>query len=222
MEQTGYGAHIARAVRSVPYETAIETEDIAKQLVKEFAIPYGQAKTITNVKLKRMADKGKIERLQKGIYCHVKQTVFGTMTPDIDQVMLKTLILQDGERIGYESGASLFNKLGLTTLTPRNIEITTNRFEVKLPEGCHLKLQRPHTAVTGNNWKYLQFIGILDELPYTYTDVKNAKQILLQYAKKQQLDDLTLIFTARRYYPQKIVLQLIDLLRGVENETTSR
>ena len=51
---------------------------------------------------------------------------------------------------------------------------------------------------------------------------KKPEHLLLQYAKRQQLDNLTLIFTARRYYPQKIVLPLIDLLMDMENETASR
>ena len=157
MEQAGYGEHIAYTVRNVPYEAAIQTEDIAGQLAEKFALPYDQAKAITNVKLKRMADKGEIERLQKGVYCHVKQTFFGKVTPSAEQVLLKTLTLQNGKKIGYESGAFLFNKLGLTTLIPRDIEITTNRYGVKLPEDCHIQLWKPAAFVTDENWKYLQF-----------------------------------------------------------------
>lgn len=222
MEQAGYGEHIAHTVRNVPYEAAIQTEDIAGELAKKFAIPYNQAKTITNVKLKRMADKGEIERLQKGIYCHVKQTFFGKVTPTADQVLLKTLMVQNGAKIGYESGASLLNKLGLTTLIPRDIEITTNRYGAKLPEGCHIKLRKPPMPVTDENWKYLQFIDVLMYLPDAHTDAEKPEVLLRQHAKKQQLDYLTLIFTARKYYPQKIVLPLIDLLMEVENETASR
>lgn len=222
MEQAGYGEHIAQTVKDMPYEAAIQTENIAEQLAEKFALPYDQAKTLTNVKLKRMADKGEIERLQKGIYCHVKQTVFGKVTPSIDQVLLKTLTIQNDVKIGYESGASLFNRLGLTTLIPRDIEITTNRYGAKLPEGCHIKVRKPPTVVTDGNWKYLQFIDIFDELPDAHTDAENPEQLLLQYEKRQQLDSLTLIFTARRYYSQKIVLPLIDLLMEVKNEATSR
>jgi hypothetical protein len=60
MEQTGYGEHIAQTVRNMPYEAAIQTEDIAEQLAGKFALPYDQAKALTNVKLKRMADKCEI------------------------------------------------------------------------------------------------------------------------------------------------------------------
>ena len=65
MEQIGYGEHIAETVKNIPYEAAIQTENIAAQLAGTFDLPYEQAKALTNVKLKRMADKGEIERLQK-------------------------------------------------------------------------------------------------------------------------------------------------------------
>ncbi len=130
--------------------------------------------------------------------------------------------LQNGKKIGYESGASLLNKLGLTTLIPRDIEITTNRYGAKLPEDCHIKLRKPSAVVSDENWKYLQFIDMLAELPEAHTDAEKPERLLLQYAKRQQLDGLTLIFMVRKYYPQKIVLPLIDLLMEVENETASR
>lgn len=222
MEQIGYGEHIADTVRNIPYESAIQTEDIAEQLAVKYALPYDKAKTLTNVKLKRMADKGEIERLQKGVYCHVKQTVFGKVTPSIDEVVIKTLTVQNGTKIGYESGAFLFNKLGLTTLIPRDIEITTNRYGAKLPEGCHIKVRKPSAVVTDENWKYLQFIDMLCELPNAHIDEEKPEQLLAQYAQKQQLDGLTLIFTARRNYTSKILLPIIDLLMEVKNEVTSR
>ncbi len=216
MEQAGYGEHIAHTVRNVPYEAAIQTQNIAGQLAEKFGLSYNQAKAITNVKLKRMADKGEIERLQKGIYCHVKQTIFGKATPSAEQVLLKTLTLQNGKKIGYESGESFFNKLGLTTLIPRDMEITTNRYRAKLSEDCHIRRRKPAVFVTDENWKYLQFLDLLEELPEAHRDVRKPEHLLLQYAKRQQLDNLTLIFTAHRYYPQKIMLPLIDLLM-VEN-----
>ncbi len=215
MEQIGYGEHIVNTVRNMPYESAIQTEDIAERLAERFALPYDQAKTLTNVKLKRMADKGEIERLQKGVYCHVKQTVFGKVTPSIDEIVIKPLTVQNDTKIGYESGVFLFNKLGLTTLIPRDIEITTNRYGAKLPDGCHIKLRKPSAVVENENWKYLQFIDMVSQLPNAHTDAEKPEKLLVQYAKKQQLDGLTLIFTARRHYSPKIVLPLIDLLMEV-------
>lgn len=221
MEQMGYGEHIANTVKKMPYEAAIQTEDIAQKLAETFALPFGQAKTLTNVKLKRMADKGEIERLQKGVYCQIKQTVFGKVAPSIDQVMKQMLTEQGGERVGYESGAILLNRLGMTTLIPCDIEITTNHYGAKLPEGCRIKLKKPVTAITDENWKYLQYIDLISELPQAHVDAERPELLLGNYAKTQELDRLTLIFTARRHYPAKVMLPLVDLLMEVNHELTS-
>lgn len=221
MERIGYGEHISNAVENMPYECVIQTEDIAKKLAAEFELPYDKAKVLTNVKLKRMADKGEIERVQRGVYCHIKQTVFGKVTPSIDEIVIKTLKIQDDKRIGYESGASLLNRLGLSTLLPRDIEITTNRYGAKLPEGCRIVTCKPAATVTDENWKLLQFIDLVSELPNVHIDAENPEQLLRQYAKKQQLDTLMLIFTARKYYSPKVLIPLIDLFKEVEYEVTS-
>ncbi|MBP3038464.1 type IV toxin-antitoxin system AbiEi family antitoxin domain-containing protein [Bacillaceae bacterium Marseille-Q3522] len=221
MEQIGYGEHIAETVKNIPYEAAIQTENIAAQLAGTFDLPYAQAKALTNVKLKRMADKGEIERLQKGVYCQVKQTVFGRVTPSMEQVMKKTLTEQNGARIGYESGAYLMNQLGLTTLIPRDMEITTNRYSAKLPKDCHIKLKKPAVPVKDENWKYLQFIDLTMALSDAHIDVEKPGGLLAGYAKQQELDGLALLFTARKHYPAKVILPLIDLLMEVNDELTS-
>lgn len=215
MEQPGYGEHITSTIRSLPYEAVIQTEDIARHLAKQFAIPYDKARTATNVKLKRMADKGEIERLQKGMYCHVKQSIFGKVTPNIDEMMFKVLTERNGMKIGYETGAALLNRLGLTTLIPREIEVATNNYYVKLPEGCHIKLRKPAAAITDDNWRYLQLIDAVREIQDAHVDAEQPNQILRRFVNKQQLDDLKLIFTARRYYSARTVMQLVDLLMEV-------
>lgn len=221
MERIGYGEHISNCVQNMTYECVIQTEDIAKKLAAEFELPYDKAKVLTNVKLKRMADKGQIERVQRGVYCHIKQTVFGKVTPSIDEIVIKTLKIQDDKRIGYESGVFLLNRLGLSTLLPREIEITTNRFGAKLPEDCRILTRKPPVAVTNENWKLLQFIDLVSELPNAHIDAENPEQLLRQYAKERQLDTLKLIFTARRYYSTKVLLALIDLLMEMNYKVTS-
>jgi len=184
MEQFKYGEFIADTVRNLPFAAAIRTEVIANQLAESFALPYDQARKLTNVKLKRMADRGEIERFQKGMYFHVKETIFGKVTPNIDKMVMKTLTEQDGAKIGYEFGASLLNRLGLTTMIPRDIEITTNRYRTNLPECCHIKVRRPPTVVTDQNWKYLQLIDVVSALPNAHIDADHPEQLLAAYIKK--------------------------------------
>ncbi|MPM59243.1 hypothetical protein SDC9_106083 [bioreactor metagenome] len=76
-------------------------------------------------------------------------------------------------------------------------------------------MRRPPAAVTDENWKYLQFVDAVSELPNTHIDAENPEQLLARYAERQRLDSLTLIFTARKYYTGKVVLRMIDLLMEV-------
>lgn len=219
MRQAGCGAEIARIVRGIPYEDMIQTEDVAEQLAGRLSIPYDKARAAVNVKLKRMSDAGELKRLRKGVYCHVARTAFGPVAPDIDQLVAKSVTVKNGARIGYESGASLMNRLGLTTLLPRTMEITTNQYGIRLPEGCHIKLARPVAAVTDDNWKYLQFLDAASYLPSAHVDAADPNQIMNTLVRKQGLDPLKLIFTARMYYPSKTVLRLTDLLMEANHET---
>lgn len=221
MARRGYGAEIAEIVKAIPYEDPIQTEDVAQQLARRFAMPYDKAKTVTNVKLKRLADQGDLKRLQKGVYCHVKQTIFGPVAPDIDQIVARNMTLRNGMRIGYESGAALFNRLGLSTLLPRKVEITTNQYKATLPDGCRIKLGKPIAAVTDRNWRYLQFIDVVELLPDAHIDAEAPELLLAAFMKKQRLDPLTLIFTARKHYSSKTVLRLTDLLMEIDNDPAS-
>lgn len=211
MARTGYGAEIARIINKMPYNTLIQTDEIANRLASRFSIPGDKAKAAVNVKLKRMCDHGDIRRLRKGEYCRVRQTVFGPILPDIDQLMAARMTLKNGVRIGYESGASLFNRIGLTTLLPRVVEITTNDYGARLPEGCRIRLKKPAAKITDDNWKYLQFIDAVRQIHDISVDAEDSKHILRTLARKQELDPLTLIFTARRYDSVKTLLSLTDL-----------
>ena len=113
------------------------------------------------------------------------------------------------------------NRLGLTTLIPRNMEITTNRYGAKLPKDCHIKLKKPAVPITDDNWKYLQFIDLTMALADAHIDAEKPELLLTGYAKRQELDGLALLFTARKHYSAKVILPLIDLLMEVNNELTS-
>lgn len=139
-------------------------------------------------------------------------TVFGRAVPSVDQRMAAALTERDGRKIGYESGASLYNRLGLTTWIPREIEITTNDYGMKLPEGCHLKPRKPTTTITDENWRYLRFIDVVAGLYEYHVDTEQPDQLLLRLVRMERLDKLTLIQTACRHYSHQTAQQITNLL----------
>lgn len=215
MGQVGYGAEITKAVQEMPYGALIETENIARMLASRFSIPYDKARGAANVKLKRMTDHGEISRIQKGLYCHVRQTPFGPATPDMDALLTKKLTVYHGERIGYGSGEWLLNQWGLASSLPRKVEVTTNQWASGLPSGSHLLLRKPRERVTEENWRYLRFINAVEHLQSAFVDAEGPEVLLRKQAERQELDILRLIFIARRIASAKTVLQIVDLFGEV-------
>jgi len=72
MKRLGYGEFIMNKIADIPYGKPFQTDIIAKAMAEEYAIPVQKANPITNVTLKRLADKGLIERFQKGVYYRQK------------------------------------------------------------------------------------------------------------------------------------------------------
>jgi len=211
VKQRGYGKYVKQAVDKVAYGTIVWPRTIAADMAKEFAIPLGQAMTICNLKLKRLADHGTVVRLQKGTYCRAKQTVFGKLCPSKDELATQMLMRVEGRVTGYETGASALNKLGLITLLPRNREIATNNYRARLPEGCHVAARKPMTEVDNENWRYLQLIDAVDNLPRFPIDVEHPERQLRSFAERQKLDPLRLITMAHKYYSKKTTLRLVEL-----------
>lgn len=214
MKQQGYGEQITNMIKGFPYDKTFNTREVAIQLAKENGILFAQARDLTNNKLKRMADKKEIERFDKGVYFRVKQTPFGVVRPNLEKYAIQTLIQNNGKRIGYESGAAFLNRLALTTLIPKTIEIKTNAYRRKLPEGCAVTAKNPVTEVTDRNFLYLQFLDVVNELPKAHVDARNPKEILKNYAEQKDLDALATIALARKFYPQKTLITTIDILLG--------
>jgi hypothetical protein len=211
MRQLGYGDFVAKIITDIPYEQPFQTEKIAKAMADRYAIPVQKAKAVTNVTLKRLMDKGQLERFQKGIYYRTKQTVFGKTRPTANALEAQVLVRQGDEVIGYETGASLMNKIGLTTLVPKKREIATNAYRKKITDK-NIVAKKPVVAVNADNYRYLQLLDAIKDLSVSHVDAENPKAVLHAYIQKNNLDPLKTLTYAKRYYTQKTVLNLVDVL----------
>lgn len=209
-----YSERICRIVEDFPAGEPFTNESIAEILKKEFGLTLNNAELITNNKLKRMFDEGKVGRIEKGVYYVPKQTVFGQVKPDFDCYAVKILTMDDGEIIGYESGASFLNQIGLSTLISREIEVVTNNYRKKLPEKCHVTVKKPPALVTNENHCYLQLLDAINNMDRLHIDAKNPKDILKSVISKNGLDPVRLAGLAGKYYPQRVLPKVIDIITG--------
>ena len=91
---------------------------------RELGFPAEMTPTVIR-NLNRMVEKGIITKLSKGRYYKPRKTIFGQLKPSPEEIV-KDLLTKDGKAIGYLTGYSVFNQLGLTTQISNIIEIGTN------------------------------------------------------------------------------------------------
>ncbi|MFA5433853.1 MAG: DUF6088 family protein, partial [Candidatus Paceibacterota bacterium] len=205
MERFTYGEFITNKIADIPYGQAFQTDVISEAMAEEYKVPVQKAKPITNVTLKRLADKGLIERFQKGVYYRARQTVFGTARPSEELIEAQLLTRRGDEIIGYETGFSLMNKIGLTTLVPKKREIATNAYRKKIDDRIII-VRKPVISVNADNFRYLQFLDIIRDLPKALIDAENPKALLHAFMERNKLDTVKVLKYAKLHYPQKTLL----------------
>ena len=214
MNTQGFGRHIQDQIYDWPTGEPITTTAVATALAGTFGIDMGDAKKITNVNMKRLADKGELVRVQKGVYGKVKVTRFGKLTPSADE-MLVGLLLHDGDKvIGYIAGPTLLNAIGLSSWMPRERHITTNNYRRKLPAGTPIRVYKPVVTVNDENARYLQAIEAFTAMENYPVDAERPDEILRSMLRNGHIDNERLIWYARKHYGQKTLLTAIDIALG--------
>ena len=139
------------------------------RLPKGYIFTYADFITDVNKKeaiikaLNRMVASGKIMKLAKGKYYKPETTPFGNLLPDQKQVV-KDLLEENGKIIGYLTGYSIYNQLGLTTQVSNTIQIGRNQIRPNFKrERYTISFIKQKNTITKENIPLLQ---ILDALRY--------------------------------------------------------
>jgi len=74
----------------------------------------------------RSVKNGRLKRVEKGRFYRPRTGILGAM-PVSDEALLRDVLYRNGQRCGYITGPSLYNRLGLTTQVPKTIAVATNR-----------------------------------------------------------------------------------------------
>jgi predicted transcriptional regulator of viral defense system len=137
--------------------------------------------------LERLQKKGMIKKISKGVFYIPRKTVFGELGPDSNGILERHLF-DEGKRVAYETGFSLYNRLGLTTQMAFKIKVATKGNPIKIDIGT-LKVSsvKSYVDVTDQNY---QLLGYLDALK----DVKRIPDCSVSQAIKRMsflIKDLT-------------------------------
>lgn len=128
----------------------------------DFDIPVNNRSAL-KMALNRLVDAGKIVRLSKGQYYKPEITEFGQLRPPEYQVV-KDLLEENNKIVGYLTGISIYNKLGLTTQVSNTIQIGTNlERKTKRRGKYNIRFVRQKNTIYKDNIYLLQ---ILDSLRF--------------------------------------------------------
>ena len=153
--------------------------------------------------LNRMVKAGKIAKLSKGKYYKPENTPFGMLQPNQAQVV-KDLLEEDGKTLGYLTGYSIYNKLGLTTQVSNIIQIGKNQIRPNFKrERYFISFIRQKNTITKENIPLLQ---ILDSIRYIKkipdaTIEASCKRLLSIIKNLSEKDKGTMVRLALKYPP---------------------
>ena len=179
------------------------------RLPKGYVFTYADFTTEVNKKeavikaLNRMVVSGKIAKLAKGKYYKPESTPFGNLEPNQFQVV-KDVLEEDGKVIGYLTGYSVFNQLGLTTQVSNTIQIGRNEIRPALKRDRYtIKFVKQKNTITKENIPLLQF---LDAIRYIKkipdNNLSSICGRLLSLLKKMSDKNLaTLVRLSQKYPP---------------------
>lgn len=205
-------------IEQYPEDEPIFIEDIKKYVIGKNEEDNKQENVLKNINviLNRLKNEGIIKAEYKGVYYKPIISMFGAVPLNTNKLRkLKYLEDKDGNIKGYIVGAKLFNKLGLTTLVPNVTDIVTNecKYHKQYDEKLRTYITKPKIEITNENYRYLQFIDILDNKDNIPIDAPNADEILYRIIEECKLDFEKIIKYARETNNRKVLDKLFVIAR---------
>jgi predicted transcriptional regulator of viral defense system len=155
--------------------------------------------------LERLQKEGLIKRITKGVFYKPEQTVFGELKPDYSE-QLRPFLFENGKRIAYETGFSLYNRMGLTTQMAFRIKIASRSKRISINRGA-LKADavKSYAEVTDTNFELLGFLDAIKDIK-RIPDCTASKAIKIISGKINNFNDkqITEMVKYALLYPPRV------------------
>ena len=170
--------------------------------------------------LNRLAASGKIAKLSKGKFYKPEKSTFGKLQPKRYQIV-KDLLEEGGKIIGYLTGYSIYNQLGLTTQISNTIQIGRNTVRPGFKRGEYkISFVLQKNIITKDNIPQLQ---ILDSIRYIKkipdTTISSAIKRLMEIIRKLSEEDKTTLVRLALKYPPAARALLGAILEEIGNRS---
>lgn len=187
----------------------------------DFVTPVHSKETVIKA-LNRMVAAGKIAKLAKGKYYKVETTPFGALQPDLTQIV-KDFLEDNGKTVGYLTGYSIYNKLGLTAQVSTTIQIGKNQIRPALQrERYKISFILQKNIITKDNIPLLQ---ILDAIKYIKkipaSSIENSSKRLFSIIKSLPIESKNIMVRLSMKYPPMTRAFLGAMLNELGDETMS-
>ena len=190
----------------------ITTNQVSQYVEEQLHLEVAAVKKTVNVNMARLEKEGQILRLTRGVYCRKIKTAFGYYIPDKEILFCRQLLRNENEVIGYETGLSALNRIGLVSQMPKKRCIATNLHTKRIPKGMQIEIRKPLVMVNADNFRYLQILDVISQLDMAPVDTAKTAEIVRAAAHGFSLETDQLILLARKYYGQKTLVRTIDIM----------
>ena len=173
--------------------------------------------------LERMQKNGDIKKISKGVFYKPEQTVFGELQPDYSE-QLRPYLFENGKRIAYETGASLYNRLGLTTQMAFRIKIASQNKRISINRGA-LKADavKSYAVVNDDNYELLGLLDVLKDIKrIPDCTVKNAVVMVSSKIKNLEGPIIKKIIQYALLYPPRVRALLGAILENINTNVDTK
>lgn len=162
--------------------------------------------------VKKLCAEDKLVRFDKGVYYIPTDTILGKSVLNPRKVIRKKYINDGSKTIGYFSGTTLTNSLGLSMQVPNIIEIYTNNEQSRVREVPIGKqkviLRRARTEINDENVSTMCFLELMNFTDSTfYNDEKREK--VIKYIKEMGINRKK-ILQCSPYFPDKAMRTMVE------------
>lgn len=182
---------------------------------QDLNLPMERSESVIKM-LNRLVSEGVIAKISKGRFYKPKQSVFGALKPKQEEIV-KDLLEKDGEIIGYMTGYSVFNRLGLTTQVPNIIQIGANVRKNKKKRGLFtISFVLQLNPITKENITLLQLldaIRFIKEIPDA-TINQSCKRILA-IIRELDKEETEKVLTLAEKYPPMVRAMLGAMIENI-------
>jgi hypothetical protein len=186
--------YVSIAIDRLPKGFVFTYEDLSTEVEKKEAIIKA---------LNRMVEAGKLSKLAKGKYFKPENTPFGKLQPKQKQVV-KDLLEENGKPIGYLTGFSIYNSLGLSTQISNTIQIGRKDVRPSFKRDRYrITFLKQKNTISKENIPLLQLLDAIRHIKkIPDSSVPNScKRLLAIVADLKDRDVSTMVKLAMKYPP---------------------